>query len=214
MYIRAIKQILMAVIFVAILIFGWRYPLLGYFIPLCMVFGLAIGFFKGRKWCDWYCPRGSFYDTIGKTISRKGQIPTVFKNMRFRIIVLILLMGIMTINLVFRWPNFYNMGRFFVVLITVTTVLGVILAIIFHQRSWCSFCPIGTIINLIGSSKLPLKINSELCIDCKACYKVCPVQIKPYKFKKEGIQIIKDGDCLKCDQCILVCPKKALFRNQ
>jgi hypothetical protein len=57
---RKIKQFVMAIIFLIILIGGWRYSLLGYFIPLCMLLGMGIGLFKGRKWCDWFCPRGSF----------------------------------------------------------------------------------------------------------------------------------------------------------
>ena len=37
---------------------GWRYPVLGYFLPLCMMTGMGIALFKGRYWCDWLCPRG------------------------------------------------------------------------------------------------------------------------------------------------------------
>lgn len=50
---RKIKQAFMSVIFAIILIGGWFYPILGYFVPLCMLLGVSIGFFKGRKWCDW-----------------------------------------------------------------------------------------------------------------------------------------------------------------
>jgi len=209
---RRVKQLLLAIVFVAIFIAGWFFPLVGFFIPLCMLLGIGIGVFRGRKWCDWFCPRGSFYDFLIKPLSPKKDIPGILKNIPFRLAVLALLITIMTINLIVRWPSVNKIGMFFVIMLTVTTALGVILAVIFHPRTWCSFCPIGTLVNLVGKSKYPLKINSDLCVECKLCSKVCPIQIRPYSFKREGTQIVRDGDCLKCHLCIYACPKKALTR--
>jgi ferredoxin-type protein NapH len=207
---RRLKQSFNSLIFIAILLLGWQYPLLGYFIPLCMFLGLAVGLSRGRKWCDWYCPRGSFYDAVMRPLSTKKSIPSLFKNIYFRIGVLIFLLLVMTLNLILRWMNPFNIGRFFMFLLTITTVVGIILAIIFHQRSWCSFCPIGTVINLVSRDKEELKIKSSLCVDCKLCFQTCPMQIKPYLFKKEGVEVVKDADCLRCASCVADCPTKAL----
>lgn len=207
---RKIKQFLAGIFFLIILIGGWKYPLLGYFIPLCMLLGIGIGLFKGRKWCDWFCPRGSFFDAMIKPISHKKKIPQFFKALPLRIGMLSFLMFMMTIQIIKRWPDPYKTGMFFVILLTVTTILGIILALIFHQRIWCCFCPIGSMANWVGRKKYPLKINSKLCTECKLCYEVCPIQVSPFTFKSQGIQPIKDGDCLKCNLCILSCPKKAL----
>jgi len=207
---RKIKQLLMAIVFILILVFGWQYPLLGYFIPLCMLLGIAIGLVRGRKWCDWYCPRGSFYDVLVNNISPKRKIPEFLKSAYFRIALLVFLMLLMTYNLIRRWPNPYKAGMFFVMLITITTALGIILAVVFHQRSWCMICPIGTLVNLIGRNKRPLKIDSDLCVGCKLCNKICPVQLKPYLYKSKGMQIVREGDCLKCGLCVFACPKKTL----
>jgi polyferredoxin len=200
----------MALVFAAILVFGWFLPLLGYFIPICMLLGIGMSLRKGRKWCNWYCPRGSFYDALISSVSPKKDIPEIFKKIYFRVIIIFVLMTVMTVNLVLRWPDVNKMGVVFVVMLTVTTILGMVLAIIFHQRSWCTICPIGTMANLVGRNKSVLKINSEKCIECKLCSKVCPVQIKPYLYKKEGVQPMKDRDCLKCGLCIAACPTKAL----
>lgn len=207
---RRIKQLVMASLFLVVIIGGWRYPLLGYFIPLCMLLGLGIGFFKGRKWCDWFCPRGSFFDVMIKPISPKKEIPKFFKSLPFRIGMLSFLMLMMTLQIIKRWPDPYKIGMFFVILLTITTILGIILALIFHQRTWCCFCPIGSMANWAGRRKYPLKINSKLCTECRLCYKVCPIQVAPFKFKRNELELIKDGDCLKCNLCISVCPKKAL----
>lgn len=207
---RKAKQYGMSLVFIIIVSLGWQYPLLGYFIPLCMILGLALGLRRGRKWCDWYCPRGSFYDSAVAAISAKKNIPPLAKNLYFRFGVLVALMSLMAVNIIFRWPDFNRVGLFLIILLTATTSLGVILALIFHQRTWCTVCPIGTIINVIGKNKYPLKINSELCVECKLCAKACPVQIKPYLYKDRGIRVVRDGDCLKCGSCVAVCPRKAL----
>lgn len=201
---------LMGLLFVVIVILGWFYPLLGYFIPFCMLLGISIALRKGRKWCDWYCPRGSFYDGLISAISPKKQMPAIFRKMYFRVTMLAVLMTLMMVNLIVRWPDPLKMGMVFVVMLTVTTTLGIILALVFHQRSWCMVCPIGTLTNIVGMNKAMLKIDSNLCIECKLCAKVCPVQIKPYLYKKEGMQPMKDSDCLKCGLCVAVCPAKAL----
>lgn len=207
---RKTLQFFSGMIFIAILILGWFYPLLGYFIPLCMIIGIIIGLIRGRKWCDWYCPRGSFYDAIMSGVSAKKPIPPLVKNMAFRIGIIILLFLIMGINLIARWPSPQRIGIFFVAMLSVTTCLGIILAIIFHKRTWCMFCPIGTFINLLGGAKYPLKINSEACVECKLCSKVCPIQIKPYSYKGRQEEAVKERDCLKCASCVALCPKKAL----
>ncbi len=205
-----IKQFVMAAVFIAVFIFGWKYPILGFFIPLCMILGVGLGLFKGRKFCDWYCPRGSFYDVWLKPVSPQRKIPGLFKNIYFRLGVLFFLMVVMWVNLVRRWPNSVNIGMFFIIMMTSTTLLGVVLALLLHQRSWCFFCPVGTIANLVGRNKFTLKIDSKACNECKLCAKVCPIQIEPYKFKKTGTQGIQDYDCLKCGTCVAACPKKAL----
>ena len=53
---RRAKQVIMTVLFFAVLFGGWFLPLLGYFIPACMVLGVGIAVRRGRKWCDWYAP--------------------------------------------------------------------------------------------------------------------------------------------------------------
>jgi len=207
---RKKKQFLMAIVFLIILIGCWKYPLLGYFIPLCMLLGMGIGFFKGRKWCDWFCPRGSFFDVLIKPISPNKEIPKFFKSLPLRVGFLSFLVLMMTWQIIKRWPNPYKIGMFFVMLLTVTTILGIILALIFHQRSWCCFCPIGSMANWVGKRKYPLKIDSKLCTECRLCYKVCPIQVAPFTFKSEGVQLVKDGDCLKCGLCVMTCSKKVL----
>ncbi len=207
---RHTKQFITGLVFLAILIGGWKYPLLGYFIPLCMFLGAGLAFSRGRKWCDWLCPRVSFYDVMVKPISPKKEIPGFFKRLPLRIGMLVFLMLMMIIQIIKRWPDPYKIGMFFVMLLTITTVIGVILALIFHQRTWCCFCPIGSMANWLSIGKYPLKIDSKLCTECKLCNKVCSIQVAPFEFKRSGVGAVKDRDCLKCGLCVSSCPKGAL----
>jgi hypothetical protein len=93
---RRLKQYLMGTIFLILIPFGWFYPLIGYFIPLCMLAGIGIASLKGRTWCNWICPRGSFSDSYMKNISPERKIPIYFKSLPLRIGVIIFLMSMLT----------------------------------------------------------------------------------------------------------------------
>jgi ferredoxin-type protein NapH len=206
---RLVKQFLAGTIFIALLIGGWFYSVIGYFIPLCMVIGVGIASVKGRTLCNWMCPRGSFADSYMKIISPERKIPRAFRSLPVRIGVLAFLMLMLTVQIVRLWPDPYAIGRFFVILLTVTTTVGIILAIIIHQRSWCYICPIGTLSNWVGKNKNQLIMNKDACIECKLCGKTCPMQLTPYELKKEDEMSFR-GDCLKCKLCVTACPKDAL----
>jgi ferredoxin-type protein NapH len=207
---RKAKQLIMGSIFLFLLLGGWFNPLLGLVIPACMFLGIILGMMQGRKWCDWFCPRGSFYDAMVKPLSRQRTIPPIFKSFKFRVAVLAGLMLMMGLQVVRLMPNPFRIGSFFVIMLTVITILGVILGLIFHQRSWCSFCPVGTLANWTGGGKNQIRIKSGVCVECKLCYKICPMQIDPVKYKKNNLEPVTDGDCLKCGLCVAACPVKAL----
>ncbi len=194
-----------------ILTMGWRYPVLGYFIPLCMVAGAGVAIFRGRYWCDWLCPRGSAWDFLLSRISLRKKLPPIFRNMKFRIFIMTVLMAVLAIQLPRFWPSINGMGQVFVVMLTITTTLGVILGILTHQRNWCAYCPIGTLGNWLGRGKYPLTIDAK-CNVCRKCDQVCPIQIDRWQYRPQPgqVAIVPEWDCLKCGLCVEACPQKAL----
>lgn len=195
---------------VLLIIGGWFYYPLGYFLLFCMVMAVGIGVFKGRNWCDYLCPRGSFWDKYLGRFSRNVKVPSFFRSVPFRLLWLGILMTMLTINLIPVWGDFYKMGKPFVMILTVTTVVGLVLGIIYHPRIWCMFCPMGTMANWLGRGKMPLRVASS-CTYCGTCEKVCRMQINPGLYREAGI--VNHGDCLKCSYCIEKCPQKALSFN-
>jgi polyferredoxin len=206
---RKIRLYVMGNLFIGLLVAGWFLPLLGYFIPLCMFAGIGMASIKGRKWCNWFCPRGSFADSYLKRISPERRIPDWLRSLPVRIGVLSFLMVMLAIQIIHRWPDPHAIGRFFVLLLTITTAVGILLAFLYHQRSWCYVCPIGSLSSWVGRNRYQLRMDSEVCIECGACTKTCPMQLEPQEMSEQREMAYK-GDCLKCGLCIAACPKDAL----
>lgn len=190
-----------------VVVAGWFYPKLGYLLLGCMVGAIGIAVYKGRAWCDWMCPRGSFYDLFLQKISMNKKIPAFFRKSGVRIFFLTTLISVLGNQIYIHWGDVDAIGLAMVMILTVTTIVGIILGIIYQQRIWCRICPMGTLGNYLSEDKHPLTI-SDMCVDCKVCSKVCPMQLKPYQYKESGV--MGDNDCIKCSTCTVACPKNAL----
>jgi ferredoxin-type protein NapH len=206
---RTTKQVVMGTGFIGLLAAGWVFPLIGYFIPLCMLLGIGVALFRGRKWCNWLCPRGSFADGLLKKVSPGRRIPELLRTSAVRVAMIAFLMAMLTFQIVRLWPDVNAIGGFFVLLLTITTGVGILLALLVHQRTWCYVCPIGTMSSWVGANRRPLEMERESCTECKLCARVCPMQLEPRELKYAN-HILHSGDCLKCGLCTEACPNVAL----
>ncbi len=208
---RRNMQWVLLVIVVITLSFGWKYTLLGYTVPIAMMTGAAGGFFRGRYVCGNICPRGSFADRVMSLFSFRRPIPSFFKNMTFRWVVLAGLVSFMMFQMVHKTDGtdwIHHLGKVFWRMCAITTSIAVVLGILIHQRTWCRFCPIGTLASVFGRGKYLLRINSKICEECKTCEKTCSMGLSIVSYKQEGRML--DPDCIKCSECAWACPKKAL----
>ena len=182
---------------------GIFYPKLGYILLLVFATLLIIAPFRGRWFCGNLCPRGSFVDFWLAPLSRKLKIPPFLGSMWIRIPIFIALMGFMIYRLLGTQGVVDRIGMVFVTLCIITTSIAILFGVIIAPRTWCTFCPMGTLQRIMGGSKYQLKLDGDLCIDCKKCQKVCPMQLP--------VNEIQDlPDCIKCGRCIDACPKDAL----
>lgn len=138
---RRLKQLFLGIGFLILLGAAWIYPLIGYFIPACMILGIGMAAFRGRSWCDWLCPRGSFEDSLLARISRQRRIPEVLRRTPVRAGVMTFLFGLLTFQIIRLWPDPYGIGGAFVLLLTITTTLGVVLGVIYQQRALVLYLP-------------------------------------------------------------------------
>jgi ferredoxin-type protein NapH len=201
-------QWLVAPIVIITIGLGWKYPILGFSVPIVMLMGMAGGVWRGRYVCGNLCPRGSFFDRIISLVSLKKKIPTLLRRMPLRWIIFTAMMSFMVWRLAQNPGDWRHWGQVFWMICVITTSIGIVLGILFHPRTWCAFCPMGTMQNALGGHKHSLLIDAAKCKQCRLCEKACPFQLPIIQDKDRGRLLSRD--CLKCPECIAACPAKAL----
>lgn len=184
--------------------FAW--PALGIIALVCMLAPVILAPFLGRKWCGAYCPRGSLWDSVFAKIIPSREVPKWAKAFEFRVFTLLFIFTVFGVQMYFAWPDWNEIGLVFLRIIFITTLVGVLLAFRYSPRTWCNFCPMGTLAAWSSTKKKGMQV-SDSCVNCKLCAKVCPMNLRPFEAK--GNRFIHT-DCIKCQECVKVCPKKAL----
>jgi ferredoxin-type protein NapH len=176
---------------------------------ICMIAPIVVSLFKGRFWCGNLCPRGSFYDHVVSKFSNNKKVPRFLKSRLFRGFMVVLMLSMFAFGIYTNWGNLYGIGMVFYRIIVVTTIVGIILSLFYNHRTWCHFCPMGTIASVIArfrKSKRVLQISSA-CVSCKICEKKCPLGVVPYDYKEN---LLSHPDCIQCGRCVSTCPRKAI----
>ena len=207
------------IMLILFLIIGWKFPIIGTAAVFCMVAPVVTASWKeGRVWCGSHCPRGKFNDNLLSKISRSVEIPSFFKTKYFRFgFFLFLIYNFMT-GIMNAEGNWAAIGLVFYKIIFITTIITISLGVIFHQRTWCAFCPMGSLSALVVklkrkfiSNPTQIKVDQDKCIDCGLCADNCPIDLEPQNFKEDRDC---DLDCLHCEQCVTACPVDALSKHE
>lgn len=194
---------LLSLVMVTVIALGWKYPLLGFVVPATMISGVLGGLARGRWVCGNACPRGSFLDTWLNLVSADRGIPDILKSQSFRWLTLSALMSLMVFRLAQNVGSVAHWGYVFWQMCLLTTLIALGLGLRYASRSWCSFCPVGTMASSLGGEKYALRIDSS-CMACGACEKRCPMQLDIVRHKNHGN--LREKDCLKCSKCLDACP--------
>lgn len=203
-------------ILLAYLVIGFFYPVIGLLALICMVAPVAFAIRRGRWWCGNACPRGNMYDRLLARFSPHRPIPPFVRTKSFRLFMVMFIFTMFGIQMFFAWGDWNAVGRVFWNIIMLTTVVGVTLSFIYAPRTWCSFCPMGTLSSWVSPKKAPLPegfINihvSHTCqMKCKSCARVCPMQLTPYDSRGQQTGYLHT-DCIKCGKCVMACPIKIM----
>ncbi len=197
-------------------------PKLGLAVIGIMAGLIGTSFFKGRYWCGNICPHGSLFDSLIHPISLNKNIPGFLKSKPMVIGFFLFFMynfGGNTLNALEHWGDgsFWDrLGMVFSRTYLMVFVVGGLLGLVKNPRTWCQFCPMGTLekvsytlgtkLNANKNTDEKLTIESkEKCHACGKCARVCPFQLEPYTNFSENNQF-DDINCIRCGTCVENCP--------
>lgn len=199
-------------------------------------FFFVFGSIFGRFVCGWLCPFGLVQDLLHKIplFRKKKQLPyhSVLKYGKYVVLFVLVVIGSS-----FLFTGFAKIPAFCKFLCPSGTLMGaipllsmdeqlrsqvgglfywklsilivLILLSIKIYRPFCQYlCPLGAIYGWFNRfSLVQIHWEKDTCISCMACQRACPVNLPPEK-------ISVSVECIKCGQCVDVCPKKCLhFRK-
>ena len=188
----------------------WYYLFLGVFEAAVIHYFVAKIFgplFFGRGWCGYACWTAMVLDLLPYKVPRSPRKKLGF----IRYLVFIFSFIFVSSLFIFKVNNIENiMFWSFIIGNVLYYTIGIALAFIFKDnRAFCKYiCPVSIFLKPASYfSVLRVKCDTEKCISCGKCKRVCPMNVDvPNNYKKR-----KNGtECILCTKCIDECPKKAL----
>ncbi len=87
----------------------------------------------------------------------------------------------------------------------------VLAAILKDNRAFCKYvCPIAPLMKVgARASIMKIAVDTEKCIQCGACERACPMDIKILEYTDKGSRVTS-AECIQCMECITVCPTSAI----
>ena len=208
---RKQSQLIMAFLLPVVVGGGYYYPLLGFIVLGLITIFMVIASHRGRFYCGWLCPMGAFHERFLSLVSFKKAILPVFKTSWFRWLLFALMMGLMFFRIYMAWGDAKEVGAVFRFMWIVSTGLAIGLGIYFIPRTWCAVCPMGSFQGISSKNTYMLTVD-DACVECKKCRRVCPISTYPGAYRQEeGSALVPSIDCLRCSNCIVNCPKEALY---
>jgi len=171
--------------------------------------------FINRGWCGWGCWSMMIFDLFPYKRS-DGRLPAKFGWIRYLHFALSLSMVLLL------WYGFqYSISRekwdiagmyWFLGGNAFYYALGISMILwLKDNRAFCKYiCPVTVILKASSSfSILRIKGNKELCKECDACVKTCPMNIRISDYVQAGIRVLS-SECTMCLSCISTCSSGSL----
>jgi len=135
------------VIFFVLSFIDIRFAYLG-LICMAMPIGLAISG-KGKVHCSHYCPRGSLFGKFLPLFSMKNTMPKFMNTKWFKYSLLIFMFSSFGFCFYQMGLGVENVASAILNMMVRSTLIGIIVGMVFMPRSWCKICPMGLVAGLI-----------------------------------------------------------------
>jgi polyferredoxin/Tfp pilus assembly protein PilF len=184
----------------------------------------------GRFVCGWGCHILALQDFCGWILKKVGLTPKPFRS---RVLVYVPLIGALYM---FVWPTAY---RFFLssepgpliakftnhlvtdnfwetfpsvgVAIPFLLICGFVTVYFLGQKGFCTYaCPYGGFFGLADKLSLGKIRVTDACNQCGHCTATCTSNVLVHAEVK-AYKMVVDSGCMKCMDCISVCPNDALY---
>jgi Fe-S-cluster-containing hydrogenase component 2 len=188
-------------------------------ILLAVVLVIAVVF--RRSFCGSICPLGALqelFGKVGKAVWRRKrpQVPVAIdkpaRYLKYVLLVVAAVWSWQAAALVIRpydpWVAWMHLSsaEVFAEFSIGLAVLGVsLVGSMVYERFFCKYlCPMGGFLGAISRfSIFKVRRNEPTCIDCGACDKACPVNIKVSQ-----VAVVESPECINCNECVDACPVK------
>jgi ferredoxin-type protein NapH len=193
---------------------GWAAALKGVVVAIASLWGATflVNMAVGRFFCGWGCPVGY--------VSRLGEDVDRAKTRRARVAQHLAgggFVGAFVASVLLWWvdPNVVLEGSWTARATVASLFVALSAGGFAHAFAWrflfcLRACPIGLYYRYV-TSKAPVGIQflevPDPCIQCRACEKVCPVDLDPKRLGDvdAGAERYGDAECLRCGDCVEAC---------
>ena len=181
----------------------------------------------GRFFCGWACHLVAYQDFCAGLLGRFGLRP---KPVRSRLLAWVPVFAAVDIFILpavqhwlgdsgavwsvtwatttdSLWRTFPGLGM----AIATLAVCGFLVVWFFGSKGFCSYgCPYGALFGLADkASKGRIRVT-DACEGCGHCTAVCTSNVEVHR-EVRSFGMVVDSGCMKCMDCVSVCPKDALF---
>ena len=180
----------------------------------------------GRLFCGWACHLVALQDLSRSLLAKVGIRP---RPLRSRVLAWV---PFAAFFYMFLWPVFYRLrvgdsfSRFSVELTTegfwetfpgwtvgalTFFICGFLIVYLLGAKGFCTYaCPYGAIFS-IADRFAPMRVRvTDACQGCGHCTATCSSNVRVHEEVRDFGMVV-DANCLKCLDCVSVCPNQALY---
>ena len=188
----------------------WYYLFTGVFEAATIHYAVAKIFgplLFGRGWCGYACWTAMVLDFLPYKVPAEprkkiGWIRYVVFSLSLVFVGALFLFGVRDKDRIMFWAFLIGNALYYAV--------GILLAFLLKDnRAFCKYiCPVTVFLKPMSYySLLRVKCDTEKCVGCGKCRKVCPMDVDVTDNSRKR----KNGtECILCMECVKNCPRKAL----